>query len=210
MGITSEELSRLFPSLYHMAEAGTWPSIQRHGLLSTKALLDLFGITGEARTAIESRHRPESVTISHPEYGDAVIRDQKPIQPGKLERCLVGCTPAEWYAFANARVYFWVSEERVRGLRAARAYRHSARTLLVIDTAALLECYSSRVLLSPINSGSTLYRPAKRGLGTFHSLGDYPFLERRGQFGVRQAIGELTVGYAIPDLARYVRRVEEV
>lgn len=210
MGITSEALSRLYPTLYHMAEGGTWPSIQRHGLLSTAALLDLFEITGEARTAIELRHRPESVTISHPSYGDAVIRDQKPIHPAKLERCLVGCTPEEWYAFVNARVYFWVTEDRVRGLRAARAYRDSARTLLVIDTAAFLACYGPRVLLSPINSGSTLYRPVRRGLHTFRPLGDYPYQDRREQRGVRLAIGELTVDYSIPDLARYVRRVEEV
>jgi hypothetical protein len=75
MSITADELITRFPRLYHIAEAGTWPSIQRHGLLSTTALLDKFEITGTQREAIESKHRPRSVQISHKKYGVAVIRD---------------------------------------------------------------------------------------------------------------------------------------
>ena len=37
------------PRLYHMAEAGSWPQIERGGLLSTSALLDRFGYEGEER-----------------------------------------------------------------------------------------------------------------------------------------------------------------
>jgi uncharacterized protein DUF7002 len=210
MGITSEELSRRHPTLYHMAEGGAWPSIERHGLLSTAALLDLFGISGDARTAIESRHRPESVVIRHPTLGDAVIRDQKPIQPGKLERCLDGCTPAEWYAFVNARVYFWLTRERVDELAGALAYRGTERTILTIATAPLLACYGPRVLLSPINSGSTLYQPVRRGISTFQPMAAYPYEERKRLRGPRRAIAELTVDYAIPDISRFVRMVETI
>jgi hypothetical protein len=207
MGITREELSRRYPWLYHMAEGGTWPSIARHGLLSTAALLDLYGVTGDARAAIEWRHRPESVVIHHPAYGDAVIRDQKPIRPKKLARCLDGCTVPEWYAFVNRRVYFWLSKVRVEELRAASAYRDTPRTLLTIDTASLLERYGVRVLLSPINSGSTLYRPVRRGLHTFQPMDAYPYEERRQKRGVRHAIAELTIDYAVPDIARFVQDV---
>ena len=49
MGITHEEFVRRYPRLYHMAQVGSWPSIERNGLLSTSALLDLFQIKGEAR-----------------------------------------------------------------------------------------------------------------------------------------------------------------
>lgn len=43
------ELLRDCPVLYHMAARGSWESIQRHGLLSTSALLDLFGVMGDRR-----------------------------------------------------------------------------------------------------------------------------------------------------------------
>ena len=58
--MTETELSELLrhcPTLYHMAEGGSWPSIQRHGLRSTSALLDLFEVDGARREAILRRHR---------------------------------------------------------------------------------------------------------------------------------------------------------
>jgi hypothetical protein len=42
-----------------MAEVGTWLSIRERGLLSTSALLDLYGIEGEERRRIESCNRPD-------------------------------------------------------------------------------------------------------------------------------------------------------
>src|SRR2546421_300493 len=47
-----------------MAEAGAWPGIQCNGLRSTTALLDAFEYCGAERSAIESRRRPQSVTIN--------------------------------------------------------------------------------------------------------------------------------------------------
>jgi hypothetical protein len=62
-----------------MAEAGRWPSIARHGLLSTSALLDLFEVHGARRGELEAQHRPESVTLRHPRHGLTVVRDPKPM-----------------------------------------------------------------------------------------------------------------------------------
>src|SRR2546429_180882 len=53
VGISIDQLVAHFPRLYHMAEAGSWPSVEQHGLLSTSALLDLFEVTGEKRRDIE-------------------------------------------------------------------------------------------------------------------------------------------------------------
>ena len=92
------DLQRLisrYPTLYHMAEDESWESIRRHGLLSTSALLDRFEVEGGERFAIESTRRPEIVRVDHPEYGTALIRDNKPMQEKSLERCLVGMTPRE-------------------------------------------------------------------------------------------------------------------
>jgi Family of unknown function (DUF7002) len=69
-----------YPLVYHMAAVRSWSSIQHHGLLSTTAILDLFEVKADCREAIESRKRPESVVITHPQHGTATIRDQKPIQ----------------------------------------------------------------------------------------------------------------------------------
>ena len=57
--MSPEEFSEIFPSLYHMAELGTWESIRRHGLLSTTALLDLYEISGKEREVLEDRLRRE-------------------------------------------------------------------------------------------------------------------------------------------------------
>ena len=43
-----------YPRLWHMAEVENWELIQRRGLLSTSALLDLFQYEGAKREAIEN------------------------------------------------------------------------------------------------------------------------------------------------------------
>ena len=198
-----------FPCLYHMAELGTWPSIKAHGLLSTSALLDLYGINGEERRLIEGRRRPESITIHHDEYGSAVIRDQKPISDSALQKCLREMTPTGWYRLLNARVFFWLTPERVQGLLSARAYRDREHTVLTVDTRDLLRLHQQRVALSPINSGSTVYNPQPRGADTFQRLGTYPFQEwRRKRGSAKKAIAELAVDHEITDIEALVLRVE--
>jgi len=64
--VTETELEELLsdcPTLYHMAEDRSWPSIRHRGLLSTTALLDLYGVKGAARVHIEERRRPASVPL---------------------------------------------------------------------------------------------------------------------------------------------------
>jgi hypothetical protein len=191
-----------------MAEAGAWPSIQAHGLLSTTALLDLFEINGDLRRAIETEHRPESVTITHSVHGSAVIRDQKPMRESALRKCLCGMTPQQWYEMLNGRVFFWVSAERVRTLLNARAYREREHTVITVETAPFIAKYADRMFLSPINSGSTIYNPQQRGSRTFRPFDQYPFQERRKLRGLNNAIAEAAVIHAIPDLRDFATRVE--
>ena len=94
---TVEQIIARYPVLFHMAEPGSWPSIQQHGLLSTTALLDRFDYDGDEREVIESRWRPESVLVEHDVHGTAVVRDQGPMPPRALRRVLDGMTPCEWY-----------------------------------------------------------------------------------------------------------------
>jgi hypothetical protein len=196
------ELERLifqYPTLYHMAEDGSWESIRRHGLLSTSALLDMFEIEDQQRFAIESARRSEIVRVEHPNYGTAFVRDNKPLQEKALERCLSEMTPREWYEHLNRRVFFWVERKRLLKLLGARAYRDRPHLVLEVETAGLLERHAERVSLSPINSGATFaLGPAPRGPDTFRRIADYP--------GGRTVV-ELSVDYSVPDIAEFIVRV---
>ena len=206
MSMTHQEFVARYPRLYHMAQEDSWPSIQRNGLLSTTAILDLFEIGGELRENIEGRHRPESIEINHPRHGRAVIRDQKPMSESALLKCLNGTTPRGWYELLNRRVFLWTTEDRVNTLLTARAYKNQSHDVLTVDSQSIIERYRDRITLSPINSGSTVYNPQPRGLDLFRSFADFPF-ESRKKYGPR-AVAEVTVDYSVPDMREFVLRVE--
>ena len=196
--MSPDEFVRRVPRLYHMAAEDAWDSITRHGLLSTCALLDLFEISGEQRRAIESRHRPNTMVIEHPTHGRAVVRDQKPMSEGALTKCLQGLSPQQWYEILNRKVFFWLSYDRLRGLLEARAYRHDKHCVIIVDTAQLLERHLNQVTLSPINSGSTIYKPQPRSKETFQPIDKYP----------RRTAAELAVDYHVPDLRELAVRAD--
>ncbi len=100
-------------------------------------------------------------------------------------------TPAEWYEILNRHVFFWVTPERVEGLLKARAYRARSHTVITVETAGLFARHAARIRLSPINSGSTIYRPVRRGIETFKPLNEYPFEERRRVRSIPNAVAEL-------------------
>jgi hypothetical protein len=191
-----------------MAESGSWPSIRTHGLLSTSALLDLYEVKGEKRFNIESCWRPESIKITHPIYGSAVIRDQKPLPEKTLTRLVEGMTSGEYYKLLNSKTFFWVRKERLEGLLKARAYKNRKHTVLTIDTKPLISKYRDCISLSHINSGSAIYGVGRRGATTFLQIIDYPFeeLKKKKKY---DAIVELAIHYAVNDISDYVVKVEE-
>ncbi len=191
--------TRLPPVIYHLAEAVNWPSIERSGLLSTRALLEMAGLSDEERRDIEQRHRNEPVILPN----GAMIRDQKPMPPSALERCLHGMTPAQWYTLLNSKVFFWLDIDRLNRMR--RASGEQAQVVMIIDTERLLAHHSERVALTPINTGNARRRPAQRGLQTFVP---YRTWIESGWMSEAQALGtsirpgshqpvELTVSYAV-------------
>ena len=190
--MTTEEFCAAYPRLYHMAEASMWPSIQRHGLLSTSALLDLYGMEGEARRQIEHTRRGDFIAVDHPEWGQVLIRDQKPMSDATLAPVLDdGLTPADWYALLNERVFFWVDETRLKGLLGA--YRHRDNLVLVLDAATVLARHAARTTLSTINSGYSRRWAVRRGRDTFRALADFEFRERVNGKTVRRAVAECAV-----------------
>lgn len=191
-----------------MAERGRWPSIEAHGLLSASALLDVYGIGGAERDAIESHRRPASVTLEHPKLGRATIRDQIPMDDAALARCLQdGLTPRDWYRLLNGRVFFWPSRSRLRRLLHAKPYRHLEHDVIEIDATSLVRAHRDRIWLCPINSGCTRPFPQPRGAGTFRRIADYPYSQWRAKRPRGERVVELAVDYAVPDIAAHVTRV---
>lgn len=209
--MTRQELDTLLarcPILFHMAERGSWEQIRRHGLLSTSALLDLWQVRGSRREAIEASHRPEGVPLDHPELGHAIVRDQKPMDDAGLRRCLRdGLQPSDWYQLLNARVFFWLTRERLSRLLSARPYRALEHDVLELDSAALVAAYRDRISLSPINSGATKPFGTPRGRDTFLPITDFPYAEWMRRRSAREAVVELCVLGGVPDVTRFVRRV---
>jgi len=209
--VQEADLIALYPRLFHMAEDGSWPSIQKHGLLSTSRLLDLYQIHGAKRQALESQRRPQSVSLIRKGLGSVVVRDQKPLREASLAACLTdNLTPREWYEILNARTFFWLSRERLWRLLRAKAYRDQAQVVLTIDTATLVAAHRDSVMLSPINSGSTIMSAQPRGHDTFMTIADYPYAERRKGRSKADALVELIVMSGVPDICDHVIAVHRI
>jgi hypothetical protein len=205
--LTADYIVERWPHLFHMAEAGSWKTIEQRGLQSTCALLDRLGVGDPLRTEIESRRRPESVELKDPAGNSIWIRDNKAINETVLKRTLEGMTLAEWYRTLNGRVFFWLNRKRLDSLRNAGAYEERKHDILTIDTAKIMNSYSDVIELSPLNSGAV--HPAAnypRGAGTFSSIADYPWQERLAK-APAEPIVELTIPYAVDDIAASVTDV---
>ena len=202
-------LTKLYPTLYHMAEDGTWPSIRQRGLLSTQAIVDLYQPSADVRERILSNVRRDKIKLTSAELGEMTIRDQRPAK--FLNDCMKDGISAQDYLDAlNGRVFFWLSQSRLNRLLGARLYRNSRHTVLHVDTARLVEAYPGRVQLAPYNTGS-MHVPSmpSRGPDVFTDIANYPYeqwLAKRGRRG--EPVVELTIGYAIPDIVRFVTKVE--
>lgn len=208
-GIDVDAFIERHPRVFHMAQAGAWPTIHERGLLSTTALLDLFEYGGTERRLIESARRAEMVTIEHPMYGRAVIRDNKPLREQLLADCLEDMTTVQWYELLNRKTFFWVSPAKLAKLLNARAYRNHAHDVLVVDTRKLLERNLDRIALAPINTGATLYPSASpRGSRTFRPIAAYDLPAMIRRRGKADAITELVVDYSVSSIEDVVVRVE--
>jgi hypothetical protein len=205
-GIELDELIAYYPRLYHMAEDGSWPSIQTQGLLSTARLIDLYQIPEPRRTQLLSQHRPESIPLVHAVHGQAVIRDQKPLQTSKLRQVLVDMTVRQWIQLLNGYVFFWVHPERLTRLLNAQAYRDRPHLVLIVDTNSLLRVHADYVRLSHLNSGATAYVSGRRGSATFKSIAD--FRHPRPRQRPAKHIAELAVMGGVPDIAVHTVKVE--
>jgi hypothetical protein len=194
LAVTPEEFADRHPRLYHVTTPGSVRSIGKHGLLSTSALLDLFEINGEQRADVESHPRAYELTIAHPVHGTAVISDNSPLAVAALERCLDdGLKVSDWLGMLNERVFLWADGAGLARLLGARINRFRPRDVLVLDTLSLARALADQMEIAPINTGSAIRRPARRGLSTFTPIQAYSYQTWRGLRGRRDRVVEVTV-----------------
>jgi hypothetical protein len=208
--MTPEELAERHPRLYHITEADAWPVIAQRGLLSTHRLLDLFEVDPERRAHLATRRRPQPVALTHPEHGQVVLNDQGPLSEKALSSCLDdGLAPADWLALLNDRAFFWADQASFD--RHLSSWRNHGRPhlVLVVDTLSLARAYAGRIEICPINSDSTMRRPARRGLGTFTPLEALDFETWCRKRGQRDTIREVVVREGVDDIGRYVIEVRD-
>lgn len=209
--MTNDELEELIsncPTLYHMAERGSWAAIRERGLLSTSALLDTYDVKEPTRSEIENEHRQNSVAIEADALPRAVIRDQMPMSDAGLVRCLPPhLRPADWYRILNSKVFFWLSEDRLHRLTGAKAYRDREHDVIEVDTRSLIEAHQKEIWLCPINSGCTKPMPRARDEGIFCRITDYPYSDWRKKRSKQERAVELCVDYGVHDIRDHVRRV---
>jgi hypothetical protein len=200
------------PFVYHLAEAENWPSIRRDGLFSTCALLDRTGIDGSIRALLEREHRPNRTILPT----GWIIRDQKPMPPAALRRCLVGLTVTQWYELLNSKVFFWFDIERLN--RQRRASGRFTQVVLKIATHRLLDRYAPQTTLTPINTGNARRKPALRGAATFVPYSTWvktAWLSEAQALGIRSRPSshppvELAVSDSVPDVMDFVVSVREL
>jgi hypothetical protein len=212
--VTDPELRELLsdcPTLYHMAEDGSWPSIRERGLLSTSALLDLYGVTGATRVDIEERRRSAGVPLERAGLPPAMIRDQLPMDDSGLRRCLPAhITPADWYRLLNQKVFFWLTRDRLTKLLKAGTYRKRPHSVIEVSARKLVEAHRHRIWFCPMNSGCTKPFPHPRDEKTFQRISDYPYSYWRIRRVRGERVVELAVDYSVPDIAQFVTRVVQM
>lgn len=210
--MTPGELARRHPRLFHLTHPSALEGIRRRGLWPASRLLDLFGVAGERRGALERRRRVRSEPLSHPEYGAAMLTDNLPLSEAWLIRVLDdGLTPGDWLAMLNRRVFFWADEARATALRNAREYRGRPRPMLVFDTARLAARYADAIEIAPINTGATQHQPPRRGRSTFSPLlqTDYEAWRRSRGLKTPDRIVEVTVTREMPEVMEFLLEVRE-
>jgi hypothetical protein len=152
-GMDVEALIARHPRVFHTMSATAWPSVRRHGLLSTRRLVDLFGLDAVERDRLLGAPRRQSTVLRAPGLPPAVIRDQKPMK-FVAEKIDPDSSLTEYLDAINARVFFWASPERPDRLRQAKQYRTEDQVILHVDTRTLVERHGPRIELCRLNSGA--------------------------------------------------------
>ena len=190
----SEELWEFCPNLYHVAWEGSWPSIKKYGLLSTKALLQLYEVDDMKFKSLTTKRRQHWETIKCPGKQPAVLRDQKPLTDNGLKSALTdGTEPWQWYDLLNSMVFLWPTICRLNTMLKARAYKKMRHDVLIFDTKKMVQMEEPRIRLSHMNSGCTVPFKHQRSTNIFKSIRDYDLKASIKKRGRKKAVAEICV-----------------
>ena len=210
--------------LYHVTARGSWPSISKHGLLTTNALLAKCGMPNSERRRINRRHRHRCKTLRGKELDGillmAVIRDQNALKKRgkKLEKEIEDqgnqISLERWYERQNERVFFYPSRAEAVRLACIYAGEGHPQDILVICTRSLVDACRKKIELCAFNSGGTNRKPSKftEKYGKWHdrlfqSIEDYAYVFwPKGKRKLR-TIRELTVRGGVHRIDRHVVKV---
>lgn len=185
-----------YQQLWHVTDGGAWPTLQRHGLLSTARLVELFGLP-DADTVLSTK-REEPIVLEDPEIGRAVLRDQSQLSEKKLEAALTdGLTVADWLRKMNGLVPLYA--DRAARDKMLATYAGQDSLVVTLNARSLLDHYGVWFKVTAINTGSSYYGSGSRGNSTFLSVQRYD---------PKRPIREVVIDAAIPDLMDHVSRVE--
>jgi hypothetical protein len=196
-------MPRAIKTAYHLLDARNWASVQKHGLMSTRRLVEMSGETDQSDLR---RHRPAGRRL----VSGVMIRDQRPMPPKALAGCLRnGLQPEDWFELLNSKVFFWLAPERLN--RQRRACASWPQIVLVVDAARLLAHHGARATVSPINTGNAMRAAAPRNRSTFvpyaRWLADgwaHEDVSGAARRPANHRPVELTFDDAVPDIADYL------
>jgi hypothetical protein len=189
------EFVRRFPVVFHMTNATAWSLIQQHGLLSTKAICGLAGLSNEETLRQTRTYRPRKVRL-----GKFTLRDQMPLRPHNLVRNLIGSgfSPEDWHALLNERVFFATEARFIRELR--QSYISEPVTILVFDSEKLLARQRDTAELCRYNSGASRMPNHMKSRAIFEPFASFVYETKRSP-------KELTVLDAVPNAKSLVEEV---
>ena len=205
--MTPDELAARIPRLYHVTDRRSRALVERLGLLSARSLVECFVADPAERERLLSERRRDFLPLRDDAAGYAALNDNAPLHFGKLAPKLDDrLTPTDWLRMLNERVFFWPEPQE----RFFAAGRRGGRELLLLtfDTASLARAYEGRLDLAPMNTGSALREPARRGLRTFTPASAVTWNEwRRSRSDVKSSpdqVREVSIRGDVPDAASHL------
>ena len=149
------------PYLYHLTHQNNSQNIIKSGIiLSTTTIVEKSDIEDETKFLRSRRDSHTTVEIKGRKYH---IRDQQPIFPKALKKCVKGgWNSGDFIKHLNDRVFFWSTLKRLE--RHFARYQDEDPVILKIKTASIVEANPGNPpLFCRLNSGATRPHPSYNG-----------------------------------------------
>jgi hypothetical protein len=161
---------------------------------------------GNPSSSLVRTHRSTGLRLT----SQIVIRDQRPMPPQALARCLTdNLRPEDWFELLNSKIFFWLDPKRLN--RQRMACGSEPQIALIVDGRHLLTNYGAMASVTPINTGNAMRAAARRNFTTFVPyerwlLDAWTYEEVPGATPrpMHHRPVELCISDAIPDIADYI------